>query len=134
MRKALTLDHVQVAMPRGQEAAARDFYGRVLGLVEIPKPEPLASRGGVWFRCGTQQFHLGVEEDFRPAKKAHPAFYVHDLESLTRELEAAGYPVVVDAVQPEGGRRISRRTPLAIGWSSLIESVRHEPAMGRRTD
>jgi hypothetical protein len=76
MPKVTALDHVQVAMPQGQEAAARVFYGGVLGLPEIAKPESLAARGGVWFQCGHQQLHLGVEEDFRPAKKAHPAFTV----------------------------------------------------------
>jgi catechol 2,3-dioxygenase-like lactoylglutathione lyase family enzyme len=75
MPKVTALDHVQVAMPQGQEAAARAFYGGVLGLPEIAKPESLAARGGVWFQCGHQQLHLGVEEDFRPAKKAHPAFW-----------------------------------------------------------
>ena len=111
MGKALSLDHLQVAMPRGEEAAARDFYGRVLGLIEIPKPEPLAGRGGLWFQCGTQQLHLGVEDDFCPAKKAHPAFVVDDLEALATELQAGGYRVVLDSVQLEGGRKIFTEDP-----------------------
>lgn len=111
MAKALALDHLQVAMPRGEEAAARAFYGRVLGLAEIPKPEPLAARGGLWFQCGPQQLHLGVEDDFRPAKKAHPAFIVDDLEGLAKELQTEGYPVVLDPVQIEGGRRIFTEDP-----------------------
>ena len=111
MAKALALDHLQLAMPRGEEAAARVFYGRVLGLAEIPKPEPLAARGGLWFQCGPQQLHLGVEDDFRPAKKAHPAFVVDDLEALAKELRTEGYPVVLDSVQIEGGRRIFTEDP-----------------------
>ena len=121
MAKALALDHLQVAMPRGEEAAARAFYGRVLGLAEIPKPEPLAARGGVWFQCGAQQLHLGVEEDFRPAKKAHPAFAVDDLDALARDLEAGGYRVVVDSVQPEGGRRIFTEDP----FGNRVELIQH---------
>jgi predicted enzyme related to lactoylglutathione lyase len=121
MAKALALDHLQVAMPRGEEAAARAFYGRVLGLAEIPKPEPLVARGGVWFQCGAQQLHLGVEEDFRPAKKAHPAFAVDDLDALARDLEAGGYRVVVDSVQPEGGRRILTEDP----FGNRVELIQH---------
>jgi catechol 2,3-dioxygenase-like lactoylglutathione lyase family enzyme len=124
MGKALTFDHIQVAMPRGEEAAARDFYGRLLGLAEIPKPPALAARGGVWFQCGTQQLHLGVEEDFRPAKKAHPAFDVDALEELARDLEAGGYRVVVDSVQPEGGRRIFTEDP----FGNRVELIQHSGA------
>jgi catechol 2,3-dioxygenase-like lactoylglutathione lyase family enzyme len=111
MGKALALDHLQVAMPRGEEAAARDFYGRVLGLAEIPKPEPLVARGGVWFQCGSQQLHLGVEDNFRPAKKTHPAFVVDDLEALAKDLQAGGYRVVLDSVQLDVGRRIFTEDP-----------------------
>ena len=111
MAKALALDHLQVAMPRGEEAAARAFYGRALGLTEIPKPESLVVRGGLWFQCGPQQLHLGVEDDFRPAKKAHPAFVVDDLEALAKELQSAGYRVVRDSVQIEGGRRFFTEDP-----------------------
>lgn len=67
------MDHVQVAAPRGCEDEARRFYGVLLGLEEIDKPEELRARGGVWFRCGEQQLHIGVEDGFAPAKKAHPA-------------------------------------------------------------
>ena len=73
------IDHVQLAMPAGGEALARRFYGEVLGLTEIPKPANLAARGGAWFECGPLQLHLGVEADFRPAKRAHPALLVTDL-------------------------------------------------------
>jgi catechol 2,3-dioxygenase-like lactoylglutathione lyase family enzyme len=72
----VSIDHVQVAAPRGCEAEARRFYGILLGLVEVEKSEALRGRGGVWFRCGQQQLHIGVEDDFAPARKAHPAIRV----------------------------------------------------------
>ena len=78
------LDHVQLAMPPGREAEAEAFYSGLLGLVRRPKPEPLASRGGCWFGAGPVAVHLGVEEDFRPARKAHPALVVRDLPALGR--------------------------------------------------
>ena len=83
------LDHVQLACPPGGEDEARAFYGGLLGLPEIEKPEPLRARGGVWFECGAHQLHLGVEEDFRPARKAHPALRVAsaaDLRALAERL------------------------------------------------
>ena len=73
MTGVIGLDHLQLAMPRGREADARAFYGGILGLPELQKPPNLAVRGGVWFALGPQQLHLGVEEEFRPARKAHPA-------------------------------------------------------------
>lgn len=85
------LDHVQVAIPRGGEVAARDFYGAVLGMTEVPKPEALAARGGCWFESGTAVLHLGVEDPFAPAKRAHPAFLVTDLDELESRLTAAGF-------------------------------------------
>jgi catechol 2,3-dioxygenase-like lactoylglutathione lyase family enzyme len=91
------IDHVQLAMPAGEEARARDFYARVLGLREIAKPPHLARRGGLWFTLGARQLHLGVERDFTAARKAHPAFLVEDMGELCRALEANGYPVVNDA-------------------------------------
>lgn len=90
------IDHVQVAMPPGSEDAARTFYEGVLGLAEIPKPANLARRGGVWFRCGRKELHLGAQPDFRPATKAHPAFVVHDLQALRDRLSERGIPVVED--------------------------------------
>ena len=90
------LDHVQLAMPPGQEALAREFYSGILGLTEIPKPANLAKRGGAWFESGTLRVHLGVEADFRPAKKAHPAFLVQQLDTLTQHLRDAGVAVVTD--------------------------------------
>lgn len=94
------LDHVQIAMPRGGEAAARAFYTGLLGLPEIPKPQPLAARGGLWLQVGATQVHLGVDANFQPAQKAHPAFWVTDLESLRGRLSAAGVPVIPDEEVP----------------------------------
>jgi catechol 2,3-dioxygenase-like lactoylglutathione lyase family enzyme len=91
MSEVVALDHLQLAMPRGREAEARAFYGDLLGLRELTKPANLAVRGGVWFELGTQQLHLGVEGDFHPARKAHPAFLVRDLPRLRARLEQNGY-------------------------------------------
>ena len=85
------LDHVQVAIPRGSEVTARAFYGGLLGMTELAKPAALAGRGGCWFSSGTAVLHLGVEEPFSPARKAHPAFLVADLDGLYDRLAAAGH-------------------------------------------
>ncbi len=90
------LDHVQVAVPRGAEEEARAFYTGVLGLTEVPKPAHLAKRGGLWFQDGSLSLHLGVEEDFRPARKAHPALLVEGLAELISLCEDRGHPVVRD--------------------------------------
>jgi catechol 2,3-dioxygenase-like lactoylglutathione lyase family enzyme len=83
----MRLDHVQIAGPPGCEAVARAFYGGALGLEEIEKPEPLRARGGVWFRLGGgQELHVGVDGAFTPARKAHPAFAVDDLDALAARL------------------------------------------------
>lgn len=87
------LDHVQLAMPAGGEARARAFYGGLLGMRELPKPGPLAARGGCWFEAPGAQLHLGVEEPFAPARKAHPALLVADLDALVAALRAAGVSV-----------------------------------------
>ena len=89
------LDHVQVAAPRvdGVEARARAFYGGILGMEEIEKPDALKANGGVWFSTGAGQLHIGLEEPFYPARKAHPAFSVRDLPGLRRRLEANSIPV-----------------------------------------
>ena len=84
------LDHVQLACPPGSEDEARAFYGELLGLREIEKPKPLRSRGGVWFECGSHQLHLGVEEPFSPARKAHPAIRVDGVTELERLAERLG--------------------------------------------
>lgn len=98
------IDHVQLAMPRGEEERARAFYGRLLGMTEVAKPAELAKRGGCWFECGAVQIHLGVEADFRPAKKAHPALRCLDYDGLTGRLRDAGVDVVDDESIP-GVRR-----------------------------
>jgi catechol 2,3-dioxygenase-like lactoylglutathione lyase family enzyme len=85
------LDHVQLAIPPGAEEAADAFYRDLLGFEVLTKPEPLASRGGRWYAAGEIQVHLGVEGDFRPAKKAHPALVVADLDALIADLVAAGH-------------------------------------------
>jgi catechol 2,3-dioxygenase-like lactoylglutathione lyase family enzyme len=92
----LGIDHVQVAAPAGCEAAARAFYGGLLGLEEVPKPEALRARGGCWFRAGSQELHVGVEEPFAPARKAHPGLVVGDLEALAERLRGAGIDVAYD--------------------------------------
>lgn len=94
------LDHVQLAMPAGGEDAARRFYGDVLGLEEVPKPVALAGRGGAWFRSGGVRLHLGVEADFRPARKSHPALRVEGLTALIARCVDAGYHVERDVPLP----------------------------------
>ena len=92
----VVIEHVQLAMPSGQEAAARDFYEGVLGIPEVPKPPHLARRGGAWFERGALKIHLGVEADFRPARKAHPALLVTDLETLVARLKQHNVHVIDD--------------------------------------
>jgi catechol 2,3-dioxygenase-like lactoylglutathione lyase family enzyme len=90
------LHHVQLAMPAGREDEARSFYAGVLGIPELPKPPHLAVPGGVWFERGALKVHLGVEKDFRPATKAHPAFLVSDLQGLADRLGFSGFSIVDD--------------------------------------
>ena len=101
--KIFALDHVQLAMPRGGEERAREFYGSILGLPEVPKPAALAARGGCWFSNGSVQLHLGVEEEFRAAKKAHPALVVEGLDEIVDRCAHAGLETKPDA--PFDGRR-----------------------------
>ena len=98
------LHHVQLAIPPGGEDDARAFYGHVLGLTEIAKPPELAKRGGAWFRGGDLEVHLGIEEPFAPAKKAHPGILVADLDALQQRLAGAGIEVRPDDLFP-GYRR-----------------------------
>jgi catechol 2,3-dioxygenase-like lactoylglutathione lyase family enzyme len=98
--RVYALDHVQLAMPRGMEDQARSFYRDVLGLAEAAKPPSLAGRGGVWFSGGDLHLHLGVDDDFRPARKAHPALLVEGLGELAAVCEAAGYEITHDAHLP----------------------------------
>ena len=93
----LRVHHIQLAMPAGGESAARSFYAGLLGLTEVDKPEHLRARGGCWFEIGRDlQLHLGVDEPFRPAAKAHLALVVADLEATRTALEGSGFPVVED--------------------------------------
>ena len=87
------LDHVQLAMPAGREREAVAFYEGVLGIPQVPKPDHLARRGGCWFEQGELKVHLGVDADFHPATKAHPAFIVSGLRSLARAAAATGHAV-----------------------------------------
>jgi GNAT superfamily N-acetyltransferase len=114
------IDHVQVAAPAGGEDAARAFYGELLGLPELPKPERLRSRGGVWFAVGEQQLHIGIEQPFTPAHKAHPALALpraSDLSVLAARLEAAGRKVAWDGprfyVDDPFGNRLELLAPHA---------------------
>ena len=100
-RRWLGIGHVQLAMPVGEEARARTFYGDLLGLTELPKPPVLAARGGCWFAVGNgQQLHLGVEAPFAPARKAHPCLLAADLPSLRERLEGSGVAVIDDELRP----------------------------------
>jgi len=96
--KILSIDHVQLAMPVGEEEKAREFFIRTLGFTEIPKPAELAKRSGAWFQSENVQVHIGVEADFHPARKAHPAFIVDDLDSLIAKVQDAEYET--DTSQP----------------------------------
>jgi catechol 2,3-dioxygenase-like lactoylglutathione lyase family enzyme len=94
------IDHVQLAMPRGEEDRARAFYSGLLGIPEVPKPAALAERGGVWFERGDVRLHLGVDAEFRPARKAHPALLVRGFGALVQRLRTAGVEVIDDDLLP----------------------------------
>jgi len=104
------LDHVQVAITPGGEEAARRFYGEALGMPEVPKPAALAGRGGVWFACGAQQLHCGVEDRVVAPSRRHPALRTDDLDAARARLEAAGFPVRRDTDLP-GYRRFYTEDP-----------------------
>ena len=103
--RVLSIDHIQIAMPEGEEDQARAFYVGVLGFTEIPKPVELARRGGAWFQSGNVQLHLGVESGFRPARKAHPAFLVSDLDALLARVRETGYEADTSQLPLDGYRR-----------------------------
>lgn len=115
------IDHVQISAPPGSESSARDFFGRLLRLQEVEKPEALRARGGCWFQVGSRQLHVGIDDNFRPATKAHPAFAVTDLEALCKHLEGAGITCVWDH-SIEGVRRFFAQDP----WGNRVEFT--EPA------
>ena len=110
MNRILSIDHIQLAAPPGCEAVAQEFYGSILGLAEIDKPATLRARGGCWFQCGDQQLHIGVEPDFRAAKKAHPAFSVSDLDELRATLQSRNIRIDDDNSIP-GARRFYSEDP-----------------------
>lgn len=99
------LDHVQLAAPEGCETEARNFFNHILGWTEIPKPEELKKRGGVGFQCGSHQVHIGVQKDFTPATKAHPAFHVQNLAELRAFLHRNNLQVIDDEARADEGVR-----------------------------
>jgi catechol 2,3-dioxygenase-like lactoylglutathione lyase family enzyme len=119
--RILAIDLVQLAMPAGREDEARAFYAGLLGLPEKPKPPELAKRGGAWFESAHVRIHLGVENDFRPAKKAHPGLLVEGLAELAARLRAAGYEVVD---QPFDA---TRRSFVHDPFGNRIELIDHAP-------
>lgn len=118
------LHHTQLACPAGVEDVLRGFYIGVLGMSEIAKPPVLAARGGAWFRVGTAELHLGVEDPFVPSRKAHPGLVVVDLDDLVARLERAGAPVAYDDNFP-GYRRVYTADPLG-NRIELLEPVADE--------
>jgi catechol 2,3-dioxygenase-like lactoylglutathione lyase family enzyme len=122
--RIMRLDHIQLSMPPGGEPRARQFCQGILGIPEVPKPVHLAKRGGCWFERGDLKIHLGVEEDFRPARKAHPALLIEDLPALSKELKSLGYPIREDEAL-EGYLRIYVDDP----FGNRIELM--EPAVAR---
>ena len=121
-RNVYAIDHIQLAMPASGEAIARKFYVDLLGLEELAKPANLAARGGLWFACGALQLHLGVDADFRAAKKAHPALCVRDLGVLRATLEKAGHPIKLDPEPIAGVERFFAEDP----FGNRIEFVAPE--------
>jgi catechol 2,3-dioxygenase-like lactoylglutathione lyase family enzyme len=121
------LHHVQLAIPAGAEAVAERFYGDLLGLVRVEKPAALAGRGGAWFRGpgGSLEVHLGVEEPFVPARKAHPAFEVHGIGAMADRLASASVAIVWDDAEAFPGRR---RFHAADPFGNRLEFVEAEPA------
>src|SRR5580700_4269527 len=123
------IDHVQLAAPPGCEAEARRFFGELLGLRELPKPAPLAVRGGLWVQCGAQQVHIGIDKDFRAAKKAHPAMRLTDeasVEALKTRLRAAGV-ATRDAREIEDASRFFADDP----WGNRLEFVADKKTSSR---
>lgn len=110
------IDHVQIAAPRGCEADARQFFGELLELKEIEKPPHLVAQGGCWFRVGSRQLHIGVEDEFRPALKAHPAFTVSDADALFARLIAAGITCYRDGFRL-GAKKFYANDP----WGNRLE-------------
>ena len=121
------LDHIQLAMPAGGEPEARRFYGELLGLAEMRKPAPLDARGGCWFAGAGLQIHLGVEREFAPARKAHPAFLVADLAAARGALAEAGV-----AATPDDAIRGARRFYAADPFGNRIEFIQDGDGFSQR--
>lgn len=117
----LAIDHIQLAAPPGCEEAARRFFCELLGLEEIPKPEPIRARGGVWFRVAEHELHVGVDQNFAPARKAHPAFRTSNYDELRERLLAGSIEVTDDEAIP-GVRRCFVADP----WGNRIELISAE--------
>ncbi|GAC1536733.1 MAG: VOC family protein [Candidatus Velthaea sp.] len=117
----LAYDHVQLAMPPGEEDRARAFYVGVFGMTEIPKPAELAKRGGAWFASGTVQLHMGVEPEFRPSKKSHPGLLCAHFDDLVTRLRTAGVDVAID----HDGER-SRRAHVLDPFGNRLELIAAE--------
>ncbi|NEB03194.1 VOC family protein [Streptomyces sp. SID13726] len=115
----LAVDHVQLAAPPGSEDLLRAYYTDVLGMTEIPKPPELAARGGCWFRARGVELHLGIEQDFRPARKAHPGLRVTDISAYAARLEAHGAAVEWDSALP-GRRRFYSHDPVGNRLEFLV--------------
>jgi catechol 2,3-dioxygenase-like lactoylglutathione lyase family enzyme len=111
MSAMLRLDHVQIAIPAGAETTCREFYVGLLGMGEVQKPPELAKRGGIWVKSGEVMIHLGVEAEFRPARKAHPGIVVSDIDALAARLQSAGHAPAWDEAIP-GVRRFFTADPL----------------------
>jgi catechol 2,3-dioxygenase-like lactoylglutathione lyase family enzyme len=124
------IHHVLLAAPPGSEALIRAFYGEVLGLVEVPKPPDLAARGGAWFRGPGIELHLGIDHDFRPARKAHPGILVSDLDELVRRLRSAGHEVRPDGLFP-GYRRCYADDPVGNRLEFLVPAGRRSGSGGK---
>jgi predicted enzyme related to lactoylglutathione lyase len=126
------LHHVQLAIPAGAEGVAQGFYGDLLGIVRVEKPAALAGRSGAWFRGpgGSPEVHLGVEEPFVPARKAHPAFEVHGIDAMADRLASAGVAIVWDEAEVFPGRRRFHATD---PFGNRLQFVETEAATNRMT-
>ncbi|MBN8957399.1 MAG: glyoxalase [Rhizobiales bacterium] len=123
----LDLDHVQVAVPPGAEDVCRAFYVTLLGMPEIAKPQALVAHGGVWVQAGKRQLHLGVEKEFQPARKAHPAFAVSDIDDLAQRVAHEGRDVVWDNETIPGLRRFHTHDP----FGNRLEFVESQDVSNR---
>lgn len=125
----ITLDHIQLAMPAGGEERARTFFSGILKMQEEQKPEVLASRGGCWFRTEKLIIHVGVDPDFKPQKKAHPAFLTHNLKELASTLQQANFPVSWDTSLPDRNRFFTKDP-----FGNRIEFLQFEDGFSQRAN